>query len=101
MDELQHQYRIMFDNMAQGAFYKLADGSMVDVNSAALAMFGLTRDQFMGGTSNHPEWRVIVEDGTDLPYRQHPSMVALLTGQPVSQRHIYCHTKIWVIFLFF
>lgn len=83
MDELQQQYRVMFENMAQGAFYQSADGSLFDVNPAALSIFGLTRDQFLGRTSFHPEWRVIGQDGRDLPPDQHPSMVALRTGQKV------------------
>ena len=48
MVEIQQQYRVMFENMAQGAFYQLADGTLVDVNPAALHMFGLSRDQFLG-----------------------------------------------------
>lgn len=85
MDDLQHQYRVMFDNMAQGAFYLLADGSPVDVNSAALAMFGLSRETFMGRTGYDPGWRAITEDGVEIPPRQRPSMVALRTGQPVRE----------------
>lgn len=83
MDEFRDNCRAMFDNMAQGAFFQLADGSMLEVNSAALAMFGLTRDEFMGRTSEAPQWRVILEDGTELPPAEHPSMAALRTGQPV------------------
>lgn len=78
------QYRIMFDQMAVGAFFQEPDGSLVDVNQAALEMFGLSRDQFLGRTSYHPEWRVINGDGTGLPPEQHPSMVALRTGIQVS-----------------
>jgi len=83
MDEFSDNCRAMFDNMAQGAFFQLADGSMLEVNSAALAMFGLTRDEFMGRTSEAPEWRVILEDGAELPPAEHPSVAALTTGQPV------------------
>jgi len=83
MNQLEHRYRVMFDNMAQGAFYQMADGSLADVNSAALTMFGLTREEFMGRTSTSGEWRVITEDGSELSPRQHPSMVALFTGKPV------------------
>ena len=70
--------------MAQGVFAQLADGTLVDVNPAALEMFGLDRDQFFGRTSFSPDWKVINEDGTDLLPEHHPSMVALRTGLPVS-----------------
>jgi PAS domain S-box-containing protein len=83
MGDLQQKYLLMFENMAQGAFYQQADGTLTDVNPAALAMFGLTRDQFIGRTSKDPNWRVINENGADLVPDQHPSMVALRTGERV------------------
>jgi len=83
---LQHEkkYQILFENMAQGAFYQQADGTLVDYNLAALEMFGLTADEFFGRTSLDPRWKVIHEDGSDFPGEQHPSMEALRTGKPVS-----------------
>lgn len=81
--ESQRQYQTLFQGMAQGVFTQLADGSLVDVNPAALELFGLDRDQFFGRTSYHPHWKVINEDGTDLVAELHPSMVALRTGVPV------------------
>ena len=83
MDDVRQQYQMLFNTMAQGVFYQMADGSLVDVNPAALEMLGLDRDQFLGRTSYHPDWRVINHDGLDLIADQHPSMVALRTGEPV------------------
>ena len=80
----EERYRDLFENMAQGAFFQRADGQLTLVNGAALEMFGLTLDQFLGRTSLHPGWRVVREDGTDLPGKQHPSMVALETGKAVK-----------------
>jgi PAS domain S-box-containing protein len=77
------QYKTLFDGMAQGVFTQLADGTLVDVNPAALEMFGLDRDQFFGRTSFSPGWKVVNEDGTDLLPEQHPSMIALRTGLPL------------------
>lgn len=77
------RYRTLFENMSQGVFYQRADGSLVDCNPALLEMFGLTREQFLGINSMDPNWKVINEDGSDLPGYQHPSMRALKTGKPV------------------
>lgn len=77
------KYCTMFDQMAQGAFFQSADGAHTDVNPAALEMFGLSRDEFLGGTFGKPEWRVIAEDGRELSPEQRPSMVALASGKPV------------------
>jgi len=83
LQESEEKYRTLYEHMAQGAFYQRADGLLVDVNSAALQMFGLSRDQFLGRTSHTPQWQVRDEDGMLLPAEKHPSMVALRTGAPV------------------
>lgn len=82
--ESPQEYQVLFENMAQGVFNQLADGTLVDVNPAALEMFGMERDQFLGRTSFTPGWKVVNEDGVDMPPDQHPSMVALRTGLPVQ-----------------
>jgi len=84
MAQLSSRYKQMFVKMVDGAFFQRADGALVDVNPAALELFGLTLDQFTGRTSYHPDWRVTDESGNPLPPEQHPSMVALRTGSPVT-----------------
>lgn len=83
MPEYQREFQILFDNMAQGAFVQNADGRLCDVNQAALDLFGLQRDEFLGRTSYHIEWKVITEEGHPMLPEDHPSMSALATGQPV------------------
>ena len=95
------KYRQLFECMAQGAFYQRADGMLVDVNLAALEMLGLTRDQFLGRTSLDPKWKVIQKNGADLPGDQHPSMVALQTGQAIRNKivgvlHPIKNDYVWV-----
>jgi two-component system, cell cycle sensor histidine kinase and response regulator CckA len=80
--ESEKNYRILFEKMSQGVFYQLADGSVSDANEAALQMFGLSREQLIGRTSFNPEWRVISGTGETLMPEEHPSMAALLSGQP-------------------
>ncbi len=79
----EKKYRTLFENMAQGVFYQRADGVLFGYNNAALEMFGLTSDQFIGKTSLDQQWKVIDNNGTVLPGDKHPSMVALQTGKPV------------------
>ena len=80
----EQKYRTLFENMVHGVFYQTADGTLVDINPAGLEMFGLTRDQFMGRTSYHPEWKVVDEKYNILQPEDHPSMVALRTAQEVN-----------------
>ncbi len=82
-EKLKYRYEVMFENMAQGVFFQNADGSLIDMNPAALNMFGLTRDQYLGRTSYDPAWQVLNEAGNPLPPDEHPSMVSLRTGKPV------------------
>jgi two-component system cell cycle sensor histidine kinase/response regulator CckA len=77
------KYRALFETMTEGAFRQRADGALVDVNAAALKMLGLARDEFLSRTSESPAWDVVHGDGSRLPGVEHPSMVALRTGNSV------------------
>ncbi len=79
----EKKYHTLFEHMAQGVFYQRADGTIFDVNPAALEMFGLREEQTLGRTSDSAEWKVIREDGSEIPSNQHPSMKALRTGKPI------------------
>jgi PAS domain S-box-containing protein len=78
------RYRQLFDTMAEGVVYQNADGEIISANPAACRILGLSNDQINGRTSADPNWRAIGEDGAELPGDQHPSMIALRTGQPVT-----------------
>ncbi|MBN2240879.1 MAG: PAS domain S-box protein, partial [Dehalococcoidales bacterium] len=84
LQESEERYRTLFETMSQGVVYQSAEGEIVMVNPAAERILGLTVDQMMGRTSADPRWRAIHEDGSDFPGEEHPSMVALRTGKPVT-----------------
>jgi PAS domain S-box-containing protein len=99
--ESERKRQRLFETMAEGVFYQLADGTLTDVNNAALQMFGLSREDFLNRTSLHSEWDVIREDGTPLPGPEHPSMQALHTGKPIRDlvvgiRNPQTQTYTWV-----
>ena len=76
-------YRAVIASLHDGIVVHLADGRIVANNPAAERVLGLTDDQMRGRTSLDPRWRTIHEDGSPFPGEDHPSMVALRTGQPV------------------
>lgn len=84
LKEREEKFRQLFENMSQGVFYQLADGSLSDVNKAALDLFGLSREQFIGKSSYDPSWHVISENGEKILPENHPSMRALKTGKTVK-----------------
>lgn len=95
------KYRHQFDSMRQGAFLQGTDGTLLDVNPAALALFGLAREAFLGRTSLSPAWDVVHEDGTPWPGDQHPSLEALRTGKAVTGQvagilHPGKEERVWV-----
>lgn len=83
IQESEKKYRELFETMNQGVFNVRADGALTDVNPAALEMLGLTREEFLGRTVHSPEWKLLREDGTELPLNERPYVAALRTGRPV------------------
>jgi PAS domain S-box-containing protein len=60
-----------------------ADGRIVQWNSAAEHMLGLTPDQMSGRTTSDPLWGAVHSDGTPWTGETHPSVQAMATGLPV------------------
>ncbi|MHC1777845.1 MAG: PAS domain S-box protein [Lentimicrobium sp.] len=77
-------FRNLFETMALGAVYQNAAGEIISVNPAAERILGLSKDQLQGRSSIDPAWKSIHEDGSEFPGNEHPAMVALKTGRPVS-----------------
>ncbi|MBU1239927.1 PAS domain S-box protein [Myxococcota bacterium] len=79
-----NKYRFLFDNMAQGVFYLSLDKTPTEVNPAALAMFGLTREEFLQSRRDHPLWALFGENDAPIPPASHPTALALLTQSEVK-----------------
>jgi PAS domain S-box-containing protein len=82
--ESEARYRTLFETMGQGVVYQDADGQIIDANFAAERILGQSLSQMQGRTSLDPRWHTIHEDGTPFPGTEHPAMVALRSGQEVS-----------------
>jgi PAS domain S-box-containing protein len=80
----EKKYRTLFETMTLGVVYQDASGNITSANPAAERILGLTLDQMQGRTSFDPRWKTIHEDGSDFPGETHPAIMALKTGQPVT-----------------
>ncbi|QTA80836.1 Two component system response regulator/histidine kinase, PAS domain-containing [Desulfonema limicola] len=80
----EEKHRRLFETMSQGVVYHSADGTIISANPAAEKILGLTFEQMQGKTSMDPRWKMILEDGTDIPGTDHPVMIALRTGETVG-----------------
>ncbi|MCA1753261.1 MAG: PAS domain-containing protein [Spirochaeta sp.] len=82
--EREAQYRQLYETMSQGVIYQEADGRISSLNPAAERILGISTDHVLGGSSHDPRWRMIREDGSEVPGPDHPAMVALESGEPVG-----------------
>ena len=79
----ERHYRLLFETMPQGVVYQDMDGKIVSMNPAAEEILGKSPAEFLGRTSVDEQTHTFREDGSPLPGMEHPSMVALRTGQEV------------------
>jgi PAS domain S-box-containing protein len=80
----EEHHRVLTETMLQGVVHHDAEGTIIAMNPAAEHILGKTREQFLGSSSTGEEHGTIREDGSLFPGVEHPAMVALRTGQPVT-----------------
>jgi len=81
----RERFETLFNCMAQGAFYWNQNEGLSDVNPSALELLGLSREQFLERGSSFPQWKVVNEDGSELPLEERPSSL-VLSGRPVRDK---------------
>ncbi|MBK8128106.1 MAG: hypothetical protein IPK53_03910 [bacterium] len=67
--------------MLRGVVYQAADGTVTSMNPAAEHILGKSLAEFQGQTSVSVQHHTLTENGDPFPVLEHPSMVALRTGQ--------------------
>jgi PAS domain S-box-containing protein len=80
----EERHRVLAETMLQGVVHQDAQGKIIAMNRAAERILGKTPEQFLGSNSVDEEHHTIREDGSPFPGLEHPAMVALQTGQPLS-----------------
>lgn len=83
--ESENRYRSIIEVMRDGIIVQDAQGRILDCNAEAGRIFGLPVKEITARTFLKPEWQPIQENGQPFDVlRQHPALVTLQTGQPVS-----------------
>ena len=72
---------LVFDTLTEGLVVQGGDGQILRANQAAADILGLSMDQLLGRTSLDPRWQAVRPNLAPWPGEDHPSMVALRTGQ--------------------
>ena len=91
----EEQHRRLFETISQGVIYQAVDGHIISANPSAEKMLGLSLDQMRGKTSMDSRWKMITENGEKVHGSDHPSMIALRTGEKIGPvtRGIYIPEK--------
>ncbi len=74
------RFRTLYESVQVGVLVQRADGRIVHANQQAAEIMNLPVDEISSRTSVHPDWQMVLEDGTPVPGDQHPSMLTLKTG---------------------
>jgi len=82
--ESEERHRLLAETMLQGVVHQNANGTVISMNPAAERILGKSREEFLGNTSMKVDHDTIHENGENFPGNEHPTMVALQTGQTVQ-----------------
>jgi PAS domain S-box-containing protein len=82
-EESDARFQKLFETMAQGVVYRDGDGRIIFTNPAWENIVGQQGSRMLGRTTMDVELQPIHEDGSPFLVEEHPSLVALRTGQPV------------------
>ena len=74
------------NSLSEGLVVQNSNGFILESNTAAEQILGLSANQLQGKTSLDPLWRSVHEDGSDFPGKEHPAMQVLATAK--SQENI-------------
>lgn len=70
------------ENISEGFVLQDNQDKIIEFNSSACKVLGLSEDQLLGKSSMDPLWKSIKEDGTAFLPEEHPSVVCIKTGEP-------------------
>ena len=80
--EQRERLASIFETVTAGVILVAADASILECNTAAAQILGLSMDQLRGRAAIDPEWGSIRRDGSELPASELPGAVTLRTGVP-------------------
>lgn len=84
----QRQLEAVFNSMLEGVVVQNGKGEVIHYNQTALKITGLSDEQMLGNTAQHPRWNIINESGQKIQASQHPASLARATGRPQTNQII-------------
>ena len=78
------QYWAVINSLHEGIVVQSLNDTIIIANDSASKILGLTQEQLLGKDSYDPRWKALNMDGKELKAEDHPTMVTLKTGKPVT-----------------
>lgn len=82
------RYKILFASFPHGITISDSRGRIIESNTAADQLLGVTREDQKTRNIDGPEWRIIRSDGTPMPPEEWASVIALKEKHPVYNREM-------------
>jgi diguanylate cyclase (GGDEF)-like protein/PAS domain S-box-containing protein len=82
--EAEVRYRELMEVIDRGIVIQDSRGEYVYGNSAALRILGIGSGKSLQEEMRREHWRAVREDGSEMPWTEHPVMRALATGKVVE-----------------
>lgn len=91
---------LLSEYLSDGLVIQDAKSKILFSNKEAWRILGLTEDQMLGRTSFDPAWKIFHPDGNVMKGEEHPSEVALRTGEPQKNKVMIVQkgdgSKVWI-----
>jgi len=81
--ESEERFRRLFQTMTEGVVLIAPDGRIVEANSAAEHILGLTRQEMTERSYVSTAWKVVRPDGTPMPIEETPGPRAMQEKRPI------------------
>jgi PAS domain S-box-containing protein len=78
------EYQSVFEVLHEGIAVIQADGTLSSINESAARLVHSTRALLTGKKLADLRWKAIARDGSEIPHDQHPTLITLQTGEPIS-----------------
>ncbi len=82
--ESEHKYRAIFECSPLGISITDEAGNLVETNSMAERLLGVSQADHLGRTIDDGRWRTLRPDGSEMPSEEYPSVRALKEGHLVE-----------------
>lgn len=76
----------VIESIQAGIVVHGSDGAVIQSNTVAEELLGLTREQMLGKELMDPDWTFLREDGSPMPVEEYPVSRVLATKKPVHDR---------------